>query len=326
MRLATWNVEWFDALFSRRDELLLDDHRARRADVSRRAQAEAAAIVLTALDADAVVIVEAPDTGGRRSTVRALEGFAARFGLRTRRAAIGLANDTLQEIALLFDPDRIAARHDPAPSSEPSCCAGDPGPGRGAGFAKPPMEMAVTPRGGSSFRLIGVHLKSRAPHGAASPADAARIVAANRQKHLDQCGWLRRRIVPYLARGTPLIVAGDLNDGPSPGAAGGPSGVAVVMGQDGPAALRLFDPHAAADPPRGAGPPPATARFWLESEGRWLDAMLDYILVSPGIAARAPRWRIWHPFHDPACRATPELRAALLTASDHFPVSLDVDP
>ncbi|WP_347221669.1 pyridoxal-phosphate dependent enzyme, partial [Mycolicibacterium poriferae] len=32
-----------------------------------------------------------------------------------------------------------------------------------------------------------------------------------------------------------------------------------------------------------------------------------------------------HPFDDPVCYRTIELREALLTASDHFPVSIDID-
>lgn len=35
---------------------------------------------------------------------------------------------------------------------------------------------------------------------------------------------------------------------------------------------------------------------------------------------KRPVWRILHPFDDPACWKDPDLREALLTASDHFPV------
>jgi endonuclease/exonuclease/phosphatase family metal-dependent hydrolase len=48
-------------------------------------------------------------------------------------------------------------------------------------------------------------------------------------------------------------------------------------------------------------------------------------MVSPDLAARSPDWRIWHPFNDPAVMAIPELRDALLTASDHFPVTIDLE-
>jgi exonuclease III len=60
-------------------------------------------------------------------------------------------------------------------------------------------------------------------------------------------------------------------------------------------------------------------------EERYLQALLDYIMVSPDLMSRGPVWRIWHPFDDPACFGNDALRAALLAASDHFPVTLDID-
>ena len=47
-------------------------------------------------------------------------------------------------------------------------------------------------------------------------------------------------------------------------------------------------------------------------------------MVSPDLAAQHPAWRIWHPFNDPGVTALPGLSAAILTASDHFPVTLDL--
>ena len=48
-------------------------------------------------------------------------------------------------------------------------------------------------------------------------------------------------------------------------------------------------------------------------------------MVSPDLLARSPRWRIWHPFDHRACYDDLALRQALLHASDHFPVTLDLD-
>ncbi len=77
-------------------------------------------------------------------------------------------------------------------------------------------------------------------------------------------------------------------------------------------------------PRPGAALQPTSARFWLQPRERYFEALLDFIMVSPDLAAAAPRWRIWHPLNDPGCLKVPELRAALLAASDHFPVSLDL--
>lgn len=340
LRLATYNVEWFNALFDDRGHLLSDDRPSARYGITRRAQLEALARVFRALDADGIMVIEAPDTGTRRATTRALDRFAAWAGLRARQSIIGYPSDTEQEIAFLYDPDRLSARHDPQ---------GDPAPRQGGHdaprfdtafrydldadgisevirFSKPPLELAVT-CDGMGLRLIGVHAKSKAPHGAKDGAEATRIAIDNRRKQLAQCLWLRGRVAAHLAAGDPLIVLGDLNDGPGLDEYErlfGRSGVEVVMGHDGPREARLQDPHAVMAITQRVGVAPSTARFFIAPEGRWLDALLDFIMLSPDLCAAAPRWRIWHPQDDAAIAADPGLAAALLAASDHFPVTLDL--
>lgn len=113
MRFVSYNIEWFDALFDDDGRLLLDDGWSARRDVTRAQQAEAIATVLTALDADGLMVIEAPDTNRRRNSVRALQGFAEAFDLRARRAVTGYVNTTQQEIAFLYDPDRMVVSHSP---------------------------------------------------------------------------------------------------------------------------------------------------------------------------------------------------------------------
>jgi len=330
VRLATYNVEWFSSLFDDDGQLLDDGGWSGRHDVTRGAQLAALGRVFAALDADGIMVIEAPDASRRQSGEAALEAFAARFSLRARRAVIGFANDTQQEIAFLYDPDRLAARHDPQGGAVPRFDDSyridldiDRQPDTVV-WSKPPLELEVEGPDGR-MRLIGVHAKSKAPHGAKSDAAAMRIAIANRRKQLAQCIWLRRRAELHLEAGDPLIVMGDFNDGPGLDEYErlfGRSGVEVVIGGEGE--IPLYDPHAAQAMNQRLGAQPATARFFILEEGRWLSALLDYIMVSPDLRARGPRWRIWHPFDDQACYADRDLRGALLTASDHFPVTLDL--
>lgn len=341
MRLATWNVAWFDSLFGPGDVLLADSGRSGRPGIARAEQAEAIATVLRAIDADAVLVVEAPDEGPGRSCVRALEGFAARFGLRCGRALIGFPSASQQEIALLYDPAALTALHDPrgAPGGRRGAEGAprfdgafrvDLGDGLGvkvATFARPPLELLVESAGGSVFRMIGVHVKSKAPHAARSPAQIPRVTLENRRLQQAQCRWLRLRVEEHLAAGEPLIVLGDFNDGPAIGeeeALFPLSGVEIVLGRDRPAHLRLQEPHARAALGQRLAAAPVSARFLIGEEGHYFSALLDYIMVSPELCSRRPRWRIWHPFDDAACYADPGLREALLAASDHFPVTLDI--
>lgn len=332
MRLATYNVEWFYALFDDTGALLHDGNWSARHDVTRAQQIDALVTVFRALDADAVLVVEAPDMGRGRDGEAALRNFAAHAGLRARAVLSGFANDTQQELMLLYDPDVITARHDPLSIGAPGFhteflidldidATEDL-----VVFSKPPLEVAMdTPLG--PMRLIGVHVKSKAPHGARDDAHAMRLSIANRRKQLAQCIWLRARIAAHLDAGDRLIVAGDLNDGPGLDdyeALFGRSGLEIVLGAADTSGRQLFDPHAARALQSLVSASPTTARFFLKHEGRYLQALLDYIMVSPGLRDVARRWRIWHPFDDPDCWGDAGLRDALLTASDHFPVSLDL--
>ncbi|MEM9394166.1 MAG: endonuclease/exonuclease/phosphatase family protein [Pseudomonadota bacterium] len=334
MRLATYNVEWFNALFDDNDQLIEDNQWSARYNVTRAQQSAALGHVFRAMDADAVVVVEAPDHSDHRSTVSALEGFAGRHALRTRAAIIGFSNDTQQEIALLYDPDALRPRHAPTSLGAPRFdmaftldldVDARPDPIR---WSKPPIELEIVTASGRVLRLIGVHAKSKAPHGARSAKAATRIAIENRRKQLAQCIWLRQRVEAHLAKGDDLIVLGDFNDGPGLDEYEklfGRSGVEIVLGEEGGEGEKLFDPHASQALQRKLGASPVTARFFNRETGGYLSVLLDYVMVSAGLPREPHAWRIFHPFDDPDCYNDAELRQALLLASDHFPVVYDAD-
>ncbi|NRB17370.1 MAG: endonuclease/exonuclease/phosphatase family protein [Rhodobacteraceae bacterium] len=329
MRLVSYNVEWFASLFDEGDQLLLDQQDSGRYGVDRDTQGRALVQVFQALDADAVMVIEAPNSGNSQSTVRALETFATHAGIRARAVVMGFANDTQQEIALMYDPDVLQARHDPQQSDQAprfdqllKIDLDIDDKMDQVRFSKPPLELAVTTAKGQQLRLIGAHLKSKALHGARNRDAVIRRSIANRRKQLAQAIWLRRRIEQHLAEGQDLIVMGDLNDGPGLDEYErlfGRSSVEIVMGSD------LQDPHASHLLQPRTADQPSTSRFYNASTKRYFRALLDYVMLSPGLAARAPNWRIWHPFEDARCYADVDLREALLAASDHYPVSLDIE-
>lgn len=332
MRIATYNVEWFNNLFNNQGHLINDDAWSGRWDVTRAQQTQALGEVFDKMDADAVMIIEAPDTSRKRESVKALEAFAATFGLRTSKALTGFTNDTQQEIALLYDPTRVSASHAPR--------EGGPTNPQFDGtmhfdldidaapelirWSKPPLEVALTAPEGQVVTLIGVHAKSKAPHGARNDAQVIRRSIANRRKQLAQCIWLRKRVDQHLSEGNPVIVMGDFNDGPGLDEYEklfGRSGVEIVLGEG--EGTPLYDPHARMALSRKIGAIPTTSRF-KQQDGHYLSALLDYIMISPDLMTQSPSWQIWHPFDHPACYADEALQQALLLASDHFPVVLDL--
>ena len=341
MRIATYNVEWFSNLFDKHGALLEDGEWSSRYNVTRADQLGSLGIVFTAIDADAVMITEAPDNNRHRKTVDMLEAFAARYELRTRKALLGYENETQQEIALLYDPDKLTVEHDPIGLPDQPI-DGTASPRFDSSykidlnidasldlvrFSKPPLEVAATSASGKAFRMIGVHVKSKAPHGASTEAQIHRLAIENRRKQLAQCIWLRERVLEHLKAQESLIVLGDFNDGPGLDEYEklfGRSGVEIVLGWDEPRELRLFDPHARVAFGKKLAAIPSTARFYLDDKGAYFSALLDYMMVSPDLRALSPKWRIWHPFDDAGCYCVPELRDALLAASDHFPVTIDL--
>lgn len=340
MRIATYNVEWFANLFDAQGHLIADDGWSGRRDVTRAQQTQALGKVFTALNADAIMVVEAPDHSRKRSTISALTHFADAFELRANAAVMGFANETQQEIALLYDPAILSAHHDP--QGEVAAPQGAPGAPRFDGalridldvdaredvvrFSKPPLELDLRTSQGTQIRMIGAHLKSKAPHGARNRDEVMRMSIANRRKQLAQAIWLRRRVAQHLQDGQHVILLGDLNDGPGLDEYEdlfGRSSVEIVMGIG--EADQLHDPHARLAMRPAQAAPPTTSRFHLKSQGRYLQALLDYVMISHSLTSAQPKWRIWHPFEDHACWQQPDLRDALLTASDHFPVVLDID-
>ncbi|BDW86299.1 endonuclease [Roseicyclus marinus] len=332
LRIATYNVEWFHELFDDKGRLLDTNAWSGRHNVTRAEQIAGLITVFRAMDADGILVVEAPDVSRHRNGAVALATFAREAGIRAREVCLGFANDTQQEIMLLFDPDVIRARHAPSDLGAPRFdqsfridldvdATEDV-----VTFSKPPLEMRLdTPLG--VMRMIGVHVKSKAPHGARNADQAMKLAIANRRKQLAQCIWLRQRVLAHLDEGEPLILLGDLNDGPGLDVFEdlfGRSGIEIVMGWGEEPERALFDPNAARALERRIIAAPTTARFYIASEGRYISALLDYIMVSPDLRPMARRWRVWHPFEDPDCWENEGLRDALLAASDHFPVTLDL--
>ena len=345
VRVAAWNICRFALLFDRDDRLLADGGRSGMHGVTRARQAAAIAHVLARVDADLWAIIEGPNTGRRQQTERALEGFAEAAGLRQVRALHGFASETEQEIALLYDPDLVSARHDPVGllMDERAAPARPFGPAPrfdgvfpldldGDGrvdlhrFSKPPLEAEVHLRGPDRhLRVIAVHAKSKAPRGAEDRRDAVRIALLNRRKQLAQCAWIRARLDEHLDRGDEVICLGDFNDGPGLDRYErifGRSGVEVVAGDPAIPARQMRSPWLG--PAEAAARRVATARF-TSRDGPALHALIDFVMLSPGLAgAAAPKWRIWHPFDDADCHGDEAMHAALLDASDHFPVTVDL--
>jgi len=101
LRLATYNIEWFNNLFNDAGDLLDDLHWSGRWGVTRRDQIAALGAVFAAMDADAVMVIEAPDAEPERP-VRV--GFGVRHDYDTTSSVLRLKSGRGCPVQLALRP------------------------------------------------------------------------------------------------------------------------------------------------------------------------------------------------------------------------------
>lgn len=331
MRLMSYNIEWFDDCFEHDNSMKTTPEAQTKLD--------AIASVLATINPDIVGVTEGPNTTtttGQRDTVAALEGFAEAKGLRQSKAMMGFPSPGRQEIAVLYDPAFCDVEHDPGgraghrtnPPFNESFQADSDGDGIREIYKhyRPPLEAKVTRLDGQpTFWMIVVHAKSKGIFSAMDRVHFERTSDRNRRKLFAECTSIRLRVDEWLEDDRPVVVLGDVNDGPGFDyfeRRFGRSAVELILGD-------VFDLDGMLRYPIGRpkfgrfGWEPSTARFTDRFTGDKVNALIDHIMVSrhimpsPGTSAL-----VWNPFQ--LEQAKPH-RSALLDASDHFPVTLDFD-
>ncbi len=327
-RICTYNIAHFDRLFDNDNAPRLQGEAGQRLEALKR--------IFETLDADLIGIVEAPNTAtrGQRSTVACLENFATWAGLRQRKALIGFPSRGFQELALLYDPDRLRARHTPGGRSnskknprfdgEIHIDTDYDGIKEAYTFYRPPLEARIDYGEDQHFYLILVHAKSKGIFKATDMIHWQRESERNRRKLYAECSWIRRRVDEWMKKERPVVVMGDMNDGPGMDFYEyqfGRSAVEILMGD-------LFRPEAILRNPLGrprwrdGGWLPYSARFRDRFTGSNINVLIDHILCCRRIPLAGERPLIlWNPHEEPLARP---LRPALTRASDHFPLTLDI--
>ncbi|MFQ5895457.1 MAG: endonuclease/exonuclease/phosphatase family protein [Nitrospinota bacterium] len=329
LRICTYNVEWFDHLFN--------DDNTMKTGANEQRRFHAIRDVLQAIGADLIGVVEAPNTSADRtqSTVVRLETFANWAGISTTKAIVGTISAGGQELALLWDPAKFDITHQPG--GKTGSRSNPPFTGEfyfdtdddrifeAYKFYRPPLEAQVTVKGANQqFYLMLVHTKSKGIFNSVDLLHWQRESLRNRRKLYAECTWTRRRVDEWLDEQRDVIVMGDINDGPEMDYYEfqfGRSAVEIIMGS-------IFDPDRVlrnyAGQPKWTryGWSPSSTRFEDQMTGKNVNVLIDHILISKKIQVKAGKpHKIWNPYEDDDAKP---LKAALLEASDHFPVTLDL--
>ena len=226
LKFVTWNMEWMNDLFEsnsqtpafKADNAVPFHHpgatvRKRRDDLSG---------ALNELAADVVVVVEGPNRTGELQLffdqdvqgdwqvyVQPSKGQSQNIGVAVRvdqgkfNAVSFKSFDTNNLTS--FDPFLIDTDDDEIEEQYK--------------FERHPLYVEVNPQVGKSFRILGLHLKSKGIFQAYEWSKWWQMADANRRKLLAQTAQLRLKFLdPFLTQPEtqhiPLVVCGDINDGP----------------------------------------------------------------------------------------------------------------
>lgn len=328
IRLCTYNIEYFTRLFNKNNSL--------KDGAKETARLKAIETVLKKLDADIIGILEAPNSAatGKESTVDKLENFAKHATLRTTKALIGYKSSGVQEIALLYDPQKFNIIHDPGGSINSKtnprfkdqflCDTDEDRIKEVYRHYRPPLEAKVEVTGTETrFMLMVAHPKSKGIFDSMDLIHWERESKRNRLKLFAECESIRNRIDSWIKGGLDVVAMGDFNDGPGMDFyefKWGKSAVEIVIGN-------LFEPELILRSLAGLpawkykGWIPSTARFKDRFTEDYVNVLIDHILVSSGIKYVPGTYRIWNPFDDESLEPMEDV---FVTSSDHFPVTLDI--
>ena len=283
-------------------------------------------------------IVEAPNTtstSGIQDCAIKLKNYFNAMGLAHFEVCMGYISSGQQELAIAFDSTKVSIAHKPGGSSTSKSNprfngqlwfdTDDDSIDEVYTMYRPPLEAEVTVLASQQkFRLMLVHAKSKVVYNPTDRVHFDRESLSNRRKLFAECTWIRRRVDEWLDDGHNVAVMGDINDGPGMDfyeATFGKSGVEIIMGD-------IFRPDYILKHPGGRGKwgtygwEPSTTNFTDPYTDRTINAQIDHILASAGLPLVSGSYRIWNPSE--LDEAKP-ISAALKDASDHYPVTLDLN-
>lgn len=224
--MVLWNMEWLNDLFIAGDQAAQfrpDQDKAQHApDSTIRQRRDDLSGVLRDLAPDLVVVVEGPSRqdelqlffdqvgfGTWTTTLQATPGQSQNIGVAVRMDTGKFQEPPVQRWDTSADPrfspflidtdnDDVKEQHH---------------------FERRPLYVEIRPAEGLPFRILGLHLKSKGIFDAFEWSRWWEKADANRKKILAQAAQIRTRFIdPYLTDGVtgqvPLIVCGDINDGP----------------------------------------------------------------------------------------------------------------
>lgn len=334
--IAVYNVEWMMRLFDTDGNLKMDNDSLQRA--------EQLATVIRTIDADIIGIVEGPDTtvSGSRSAAAQLELWAGHFGLdNSYRGVQGFPSSGRQELCALYKSSRVEVIHKPTldkskhPFNEPFVADTNEALVKELyEHYRPPLELSVksVADGKEVARMIVAHSKSKGIFDRVDFSRFEQLSERNRKKLIAECLSIRERCDQWLDADAEraVIVMGDINDGFGKDyyeQRFSRSAVEIILG-DVWYPDKILQSVIPEKPKLGKyGWTPSTSRYTDAVTDDTLNVLIDHILVSQQVNVLDAT--VWNPYidHKPQAKDTlvKSIKTALKNASDHFPVSVELE-
>ena len=228
LKLVLWNMEWLDDLFKPTEKnqpaAFRPDHEKapHSFDATVKQRRDDLSGVLRELMPDVVIIVEGPNRPEE------LQLFFDSIGDGTWVTGLQLSPGQLQNIGIAVrvdtnkfsDPPLRCWDTEKNPLFDPfHLDTDDDGIEEQHHFERRPLYAEISPAAGKPFRILGLHLKSKGIFGAYEWSKWWQMADSNRKKILAQAAYIHDMFIePYLTdkktKQIPLMVCGDINDGP----------------------------------------------------------------------------------------------------------------
>lgn len=339
LKLAVYNMEWMKRLFFA-DGTPKQANAGSAEDRKHGERSAKLASVVQAIDPDVLCIVEGPDTkaDGSKTASAQLEAWRDLHNLDADYAGVhGIPSGGQQELCALFKKSKISLVHIPEkksskhPFDDPFLVdTMDTLIKEQYKHYRPPLELSLREpgvAGAELARLIVVHTKSKGIFDYVDLARFEQLSERNRRKLYAECFSVRERCDQWFDEqpGRKIIVTGDVNDG-----FGldyyeqrfSRSAVEILLGD-------VWYPdkilkHVLPRPKLGKyGWNPSSSRYRDRITEDYFNVLIDHILVSQSVGVEDAR--VWNPYPQNAPADVKALKPALKDASDHFPVSAQIE-
>lgn len=303
-------------------------------------RSEMLASVFKTMDPDFLGIVEGPDTladGSKTASVQ-LEAWRDLHGLNADYSGVhGFPSGGQQELCALYKRSKLVVTHSPEtqkskhPFNKPFLVdTTDTLVKEQFKHYRPPLELSLQGVGngaGELARVIIAHTKSKGIFDYVDMARFEQLSERNRKKLYGECFSIRERCDQWLEKepDAKVIVMGDINDG-----FGidyyeqrfSRSAVEILLGD-------VWQPERIL---RQVLPRPKLGKYgWSPSSSRYRDritgdnfnVLIDHILVSQSV--NFDNAVVWNPYLQDAPDEVKAIKTELNKASDHFPVSCEID-